>query len=131
MMELHPSVRSCARCRRLLSWTPLLLLAPLLGCAGATAEPQSAQRAGGPAVVQADDKKTALADKAEPIGSVTDKDLLSAASNNANWLMYGRTYDAQRFSPLAVLLCHLCVAQRWGWGLVSSRRHRRRFLSPR
>ena len=31
---------------------------------------------------------------------VDAKDLLSAVDNNANWLTYGRTYDAQRFSPL-------------------------------
>ena len=39
-------------------------------------------------------------DKAEPVGSVDDNDLLKAAGNNANWLMYGRTYNAQRYSPL-------------------------------
>lgn len=34
-------------------------------------------------------------------GTVADKDLLSADSNSNEWLMYGRTYDSQRFSPLA------------------------------
>ena len=34
------------------------------------------------------------------VGSVDDKALLNAAGNTANWLMYGRTYDANRFSPL-------------------------------
>ena len=34
-------------------------------------------------------------------GAVTDDDLLSAASNNAEWLTYGRTYDSTRFSPLS------------------------------
>ena len=43
------------------------------------------------------DAKTELA---EPVGAVDDDDLLKAGSNNANWLMYGRTYDAQRYSPL-------------------------------
>src|SRR5262249_44503913 len=37
---------------------------------------------------------------AEPVGSVDDNDLLKAGSNNANWLMYGRTYDGHRYSPL-------------------------------
>ena len=37
---------------------------------------------------------------AEPVGSVDDKALLNAADNTGNWLMYGRTYDANRFSPL-------------------------------
>ncbi|HEY8539202.1 MAG TPA: PQQ-dependent dehydrogenase, methanol/ethanol family [Steroidobacteraceae bacterium] len=31
---------------------------------------------------------------------VDAKRLLNAANNNAEWLMYGRTYDEQRFSPL-------------------------------
>ncbi len=46
-------------------------------------------------LAQAGGKKTA-----ELVGSVDDKHLLNAAGNNANWLMYGRTYDAQRYSPL-------------------------------
>ena len=37
---------------------------------------------------------------AEPVGAVDDDDLMKAGSNDANWLMYGRTYDAQRYSPL-------------------------------
>src|SRR5207253_5809507 len=37
---------------------------------------------------------------AEPVGNVDDKTLLGAGKNTANWLMYGRTYDANRFSPL-------------------------------
>ena len=36
----------------------------------------------------------------EPVGSVDEKALLSAGGNNANWLMYGRTYSAHRYSPL-------------------------------
>jgi len=32
--------------------------------------------------------------------NVTDADLLSAAGNNADWLMYGRTYNNWRYSPL-------------------------------
>lgn len=37
---------------------------------------------------------------AEPVGSVSQETLLAAGKNNSNWLMYGRTYDAQRYSPL-------------------------------
>src|SRR5262249_37821061 len=37
---------------------------------------------------------------AEPVGAVDPDDLLKAGSNDANWLMYGRTYDAHRYSPL-------------------------------
>ena len=37
---------------------------------------------------------------AEPVGAVDENDLLKAGSNDANWLMYGRTYDAQRYSSL-------------------------------
>ncbi len=38
-----------------------------------------------------------------PVGvnvDVTDLDLLGAAQNTDDWLLYGRTYDNQRFSPL-------------------------------
>src|SRR5919108_852225 len=34
-------------------------------------------------------------------GPVTSEDLLNAQSNGAEWLMYGRDYRNQRFSPLA------------------------------
>lgn len=34
-------------------------------------------------------------------GSVTSEDLLNAQNNAAEWLMYGRDYANQRFSPLA------------------------------
>ncbi len=37
---------------------------------------------------------------AEPVGAVDENDLLKAGANDSNWLMYGRTYDAQRYSPL-------------------------------
>jgi PQQ-dependent dehydrogenase (methanol/ethanol family) len=39
-----------------------------------------------------------------PVGvnvGVSDQDLMGAAQNNNDWLLYGRTYDNQRFSPLA------------------------------
>jgi alcohol dehydrogenase (cytochrome c) len=90
--------------------TPLLLLALLVGCgkpAPAVVQPGDAAGPAGPelvpaplALVQKDDKKEP-ADKSGPVGSVGEKDLLGAATNNANWLMYGRTYDAHRYSPLA------------------------------
>jgi len=35
-----------------------------------------------------------------PTASIDDAHLLSADEDAANWLMYGRTYDEQRFSPL-------------------------------
>ncbi len=34
------------------------------------------------------------------VGSVNDDDLLAAGGNDSNWLMYGRTYDSNRFSEL-------------------------------
>ena len=37
---------------------------------------------------------------AEPVGAVDENDLLKAGTNDANWLMYGRTYNAQRYSSL-------------------------------
>ena len=36
-------------------------------------------------------------------GVVDDARLLSAGSDSANWLMYGRTYDEHRFSPLTAI----------------------------
>jgi quinohemoprotein ethanol dehydrogenase len=33
-------------------------------------------------------------------GSITSEKLLAAASDTANWISYGRTYDEQRFSPI-------------------------------
>src|SRR5436190_1169838 len=38
--------------------------------------------------------------EAAPVGAVDDGDLQKAAADTSNWLMYGRTYDAQRYSPL-------------------------------
>ena len=35
-----------------------------------------------------------------PVGPVEQQELLDAQGNNANWLMYGRTYNAHRYSPL-------------------------------
>jgi hypothetical protein len=48
-------------------------------------------------------KKVAAAppvEESEPVGDVDDKDLLGAQANNANWLMYDRTYNAHRYSGL-------------------------------
>ena len=36
----------------------------------------------------------------EPLDAVDERELLAAADDNANWLMYGRTYNSQRFSPM-------------------------------
>jgi alcohol dehydrogenase (cytochrome c) len=62
-----------------------------------TAQETQVQKAssGGKKSARGGGKKTA-----ELLGSVDDKALLNAAGNTANWLMYGRTYDANRFSPL-------------------------------
>ena len=35
---------------------------------------------------------------AEPVGAVDEDDLLKAGGNDANWLMYGRTYNGHRYS---------------------------------
>src|SRR5262249_24770944 len=48
----------------------------------------------------AQEPKNAPPSASEPVGSVDDNDLLNAGSNNENWLSYGRTYSAQRYSPL-------------------------------
>ncbi len=39
----------------------------------------------------------------QTFANVTDKRLLEAADDGANWLSYGRTYDEQRFSPLTAI----------------------------
>ncbi len=49
---------------------------------------------------RAQEPKNQPAAAAEPVGSVDDDDLLKAGGNNENWLIYGRTYSAQRYSPL-------------------------------
>lgn len=49
---------------------------------------------------QASDKPQTAEEKSGPVGAVTEDHLLHAANNNANWLLYGRTYDAHRYSPL-------------------------------
>jgi len=86
-------------------WTTVVLAAALVAAGGAgcgqlaekpSREPATpAEKA--PAAKQ-DSKK--LAQPADPVGNVDDKALRAADKNTANWLMYGRTYDAHRFSPL-------------------------------
>ena len=36
----------------------------------------------------------------QQVGSVEQDELLAAQDNNANWLMYGHTYNSQRYSSL-------------------------------
>ena len=43
---------------------------------------------------------TVLLAPAASVAGPTDADLLAAAKNRGEWLIYGRTYDNQRFSPL-------------------------------
>jgi alcohol dehydrogenase (cytochrome c) len=66
--------------------------APPWACRAQEAPP--AKAAGSP-------RGRAAAQPADLVGAVDDKALRAAAGNTANWLMYGRTYDAQRYSPLA------------------------------
>ena len=44
---------------------------------------------------------TAQQPTAEPVGSVDESDLLKSSGNEANWLMYGRTYNGHRYSTLS------------------------------
>lgn len=87
MKELH-------RHQRLASLVVLLLF--LAGCARQTSEPS--------VDVSNAQKLSVAAASSTPqppeTGDVKFADLISAADNNHNWLTYGRTYDAQRFSPL-------------------------------
>src|SRR5262249_10850805 len=91
----------------------LLALALLCGCGQLPAEPkQVVPRPEVPVTLAAakkPSKKPAKEEKpkekaekpAEPVGAVNDEKLLAADKNDANWLMYGRTYDAHRYSPLS------------------------------
>ena len=124
VIQSHPSFRLLFDVRGFSRWTPLLLVAMLAGCYRTAAESGTVQQAASPQdngvaidkekpsrtnapgslLARADakegDRDKAAADKDEQVGPVDEKDLLNAASNNSNWLMYGRTYDAQRYSPL-------------------------------
>src|SRR5438093_8680688 len=103
VIEAHPSFRFLVSVRGLPRWTPFLLVALLAGRGQpatesstvqtpanrqdneVTAEKQkpSGTEAGGSqltrAAVKEDEEKKAAADKAEPVGSVAEKDLLNAA----------------------------------------------------
>src|SRR5262245_11315516 len=87
MLELRSSSRP-SPAHGFSRWAVLLLVATL---AGLLLVQSSAQEA---------DKDKPQPRKAEPVGTVDEKDLLNADDNNDNWLMYGRTYDAHRYSPL-------------------------------
>jgi alcohol dehydrogenase (cytochrome c) len=90
----HPSSRSLSRL--VVSCIVPLLAGLLSGCDPRDAEgsPEAQPTALAVAEPAAKDKA------AEPVGSVDADTLLKADGNNANWLMYGRTYDAHRYSPL-------------------------------
>ena len=89
------SLRALARRHRRLRGLALLTLLGLAACIVPAAwrpravalEPPPGAKAQQPAA-------------AEPVGAVDHDDLLKAGSNDANWLMYGRTYDGHRYSPL-------------------------------
>jgi alcohol dehydrogenase (cytochrome c) len=118
VIQSHPWSRSLSRRRSFPCWAPLLLAALLAGCgqpsgppvprrpAAVAAEKQqpppndAVEQLVAPAVANEDGANQAQAEKVAPVGSVAEKDLLGAAGNTGNWLMYGRTYDAQRHSPL-------------------------------
>jgi alcohol dehydrogenase (cytochrome c) len=93
---LHLYLTSCAFVRGISRIALLLFVCTPIGCGPPNEEaaPSPAPRA------QASDKPQAAEKKAGPVGAVAEDHLLHAADNNANWLMYGRTYDAHRYSPL-------------------------------
>jgi alcohol dehydrogenase (cytochrome c) len=93
-LHLSPPTRALVRGISRIAW--LLFVCSPIGC-GQTNEksaPSPAPRS------QASDKPQAAEQKTGPVGAVTEDHLLHAANNNANWLMYGRTYDAHRYSSL-------------------------------
>src|SRR5438034_9434523 len=81
MYQLRFSSRRIIRLLGVGQWTQLLFVLLLVGC-----------------LLGQENKATAQ--NTQPVGTVDEQDLLNAAANNSNWLMYGRTYDAQRHSPL-------------------------------
>jgi alcohol dehydrogenase (cytochrome c) len=110
---LHFSLRSGALVRRMSGIALLLFACSLIGCERPIAEsatkptPQSPISAEPKSVekhptdkAESPQAKANADEKAGPVGAVNEDHLLHAADNNANWLMYGRTYNAQRYSPL-------------------------------
>src|SRR5262245_3073559 len=107
-LSIHCPIGFRSRC------LPLVLVGLLAGVAPAQEKkppsakaPKSAAPKGTAAAKEAPGKtaakanaETEPAEAAEPVGAVDDKALLAADANNSNWLMYGRTYDAHRYSPL-------------------------------
>ncbi len=97
-----------------LSWIALLLfVCSSIGCGRSLEEPaaepdpqsrasEKSQAGEKPAAKDDTPSAKAKADEgaAGPVGAVTQDHLLHAADNQDNWLMYGRTYDAHRYSPL-------------------------------
>ena len=124
MSESRPGSRSLVSARVVSCFTALLFLAFLIGTTGCPQQ-RAIKPAPSPPVTTQNidrvDEQPPLVDPAEPddpsqsprtaepiepieaselVGLVDDEDLLAAADNNGNWLMYGRTYDSQRFSNL-------------------------------
>ena len=112
MSALHLSLGSRAHPRATFPIASLLLVCSLSGCEQPTAKPVAAPsspakgnerpEAAGKTVKKTEPAapKAEAAEKSGPVGAVTEDHLLAAADNNSNWLMYGRTYDAHRYSPL-------------------------------
>ncbi|HET6309200.1 MAG TPA: PQQ-binding-like beta-propeller repeat protein, partial [Rhodopila sp.] len=65
--------------------------------------PAQAQAAASPETA---DTVPIIRGETRPVGvnvNVSDHDLLNASQNTNDWLLYGRTYDNQRFSPLTTI----------------------------
>ena len=107
MVELPPWFR-------ILRWMPLLMVPLLAGCGKPSVEaarwnrlrrarePKSFPHRRNPRPPPGEGRRAERSRRAEGRAGRFGrrKDLLNAASNNANWLMYGRTYNAHRYSPL-------------------------------
>jgi len=93
---LHLSPQSRALVRGISRIALLPFVCSLIGCGQPNEEAatEPAPRS------QPSEEPQAAEEKAGPVGAVTEDHLLHASDNNANWLLYGRTYDAQRYSPL-------------------------------
>src|SRR5690606_20285831 len=86
-----------------LAAAPLFCSVLLAGCAPDVADEAADRAPRGEVLTAQAQSAAALPRAAAATGLVTTERLLDADSDVGNWLMDGRTYDAQRYSPLALI----------------------------
>jgi quinohemoprotein ethanol dehydrogenase len=68
--------------------------------------------------------------RSAPAASVDDARLLAADQDTANWISYGRTYDEQRFSPLARINADNVSGLKLAWYYDLDTQHRGQEATP-